>query len=105
MTYSLYLDDIRNPTTDRDWVVARDFAQAVDIVCKNGYPSFCSFDHDLGDEVPTGHDFAKWLVERDLEHHDMPDDFGYNVHSANPPGAANIKGVLDSYMAFKSFYK
>jgi hypothetical protein len=47
---------------------------------------FISFDHDLGENVPTGHDFAKWLVECHLDgKHLFPETFSYAVHSANPP--------------------
>jgi len=100
MTYRLFLDDIRNPPAG-DWIVARDFAHAVDIVCRHGYPQFASLDHDLGDDIPTGMDFAKWLIERDMDHGDMPEDFDYHVHSANVPGGANINGILTSYLKSK----
>jgi hypothetical protein len=46
-------------------------------------------------------DFAKWLVNLDLDGILMPDDFQFHVHSANPTGAANIQGLLDNYMASK----
>jgi len=46
-------------------------------------------------------DFAKWLIERDMDVSDMPADFSFNVHSANPVGSANIQGLLDSYLSFK----
>ena len=101
MTYKLYLDDIRNPKTAEDWVVVRSYREAHKYVCKFGYPKHISFDHDLGDHVPTGYDFAHWLVDRDLTHHEMPADFTFNVHSANPPGAANIQGLMDNYLEFR----
>jgi hypothetical protein len=102
MNYALFLDDIRFPPEKGTWVIARNFAQAVNIVLKNGYPKFISFDHDLGDDSPTGYDFAKWLVERDLDVHDMPKDFSFTVHSANPVGAQNIANVLNRYLQFKN---
>lgn len=94
----LYLDDERTPKTDQDWIIVRSFAEAVAYVAENGIPEYISFDHDLGLEE-SGYDFAKWLVEQELDgHHMFPDEFEYNVHSANPIGAANIVGILDSYL-------
>ena len=109
MTYKLFLDDIRELTwvypgaNASEWVVCRNFDDAVNTVLTRGFPSYVSFDHDLGDhDTQTGHDFAQWLVNRDLDKNVMPDDFAYTVHSANPVGAANIKGLLDSYLRFRS---
>lgn len=108
MGYNLFLDDIREPTwvyknpPFKQWAVARNYDDAVAIVEKNGFPEHVSFDHDLGDDgAKSGMDFAKYLVARDLDHHDMPSDFTYAVHSANPTGAANIRGLLDSYLKYK----
>jgi len=50
----VYLDDIRTPPRE-DWVIARDFEEA--IVESRGLPDFISFDHDLGEGL-TGYDFA-----------------------------------------------
>lgn len=89
-----------------------------------GLPAAVSFDHDLADEhytpeeywadyqrskeyqeskdykEKTGLDCAKWLVEycvdRDL---DLPICY---VHSANPVGADNIKGLLHNYTKFRN---
>ena len=98
--YNLFLDDIRTPKNG-DWTIARSFAEAVSIVEKHGYPAHVSFDHDLGDNVPTGMDFAKWLVEQDLDNQNMPEDFDYTVHSANPPGRENIEGLMYGYLKSK----
>lgn len=97
-TFLLFLDDEREPRTPRDWVVARNFLDAVSLCVLRG-PDYISFDHDLGDG-PTGYHFAKWLVERDLDHPGfIPPGFDYNVHSANVVGRANIEGLLDGYLA------
>ena len=100
MTYKLFLDDVRSPP-DESWIVARTYEEAIETVNAKGFPTTLSFDHDLGDDVHTGKDFANWLIERDLSENDMPEDFSYAVHSANPPGAANIRGILDGYLKFK----
>ena len=74
MTYKLYLDDLRTPKSP-SWVVVRSYDEAVNYVKANGFPQAVSFDHDLGDAVPTGMDFARWLVTEDLDRRCMPDNF------------------------------
>lgn len=100
---NLYLDDIRNPQTEKDWNVVRSFDEAIEFMEKNGCPHYMSFDHDLGDEVPTGKDVAQWMVEKDIADNGtfIPDCFQFNVHSANPVGRDNIIGLLTNYINFK----
>jgi hypothetical protein len=112
MSYKLFLDDVREvdrlygsvawaaPHTG-EWVTCRSMDEAVNTVLARGWPTLISFDHDLGDAVPTGMDFARWLVEHDLEHASMPDGFAYEVHSWNPVGAANIRGLMQGYLDTK----
>lgn len=103
MTYRLFLDDMReladvHPGEEPDgWRICRSFHDATEAVAA-GWPMHVSFDHDLGDGVPTGMDFAKFLVELDLLTGGMPEGFTFTVHSANPPGAANIRGLLEGYL-------
>lgn len=98
--YKLFLDDERDPTfKDYDAVVVRTYDEAVEYVTQFGLPSFISFDHDLGKNQKTGFDFAKWLVERDLDRNEMSNDtFSFYVHSQNPIGKANIEGLLLQYL-------
>lgn len=102
----LYLDDIREPKTSFDAIV-RNYDEAVAFVKKNGIPSYISFDHDLGcDEhmqpLKSGYDFAKWLVDMDIEDkYKFPEGFDFNVHSANPIGRNNIESILYNYLEFK----
>ena len=100
MTYQLFLDDLRQ-APDSSWIVARTYGEAVDIVIERGFPNMVSFDHDLGDDQPTGKDFANFLINTDLDDNSMPDNFQYLVHSANPVGAENIRSVIDGYLQFK----
>ena len=99
----MYLDDIREPKNDFD-VIVRSYDEAVAFINKNGIPNFISFDHDLGvDEnenlLPTGYDFAKWLVDMDMDNiYKFPENFTFHVHSANPVGKANIEGYLNNYL-------
>jgi hypothetical protein len=122
----LFLDDERMPGDvtwidiggGATWNIVRSFDQAVEWVNQNGFPDVISFDHDLGyegydttesgivvvtnaKEEKSGYDFAKWLVDLDMDTNAMPENFSFTVHSKNPIGAANIKGYLDSYIVSK----
>lgn len=106
MTYSLFIDDERHPPSKspigNKWVVVRTMHEAIDYINAAGFPAFISFDHDLGPDQPTGYDFAKWIVERDLEDDLLPENFKFEVHSQNPVGAENIKRLLINYLKFKN---
>ena len=93
--WKLFLDDIRTPPND--FILARSFVQAQSLVRQFGCPYFISFDHDLGEEK-TGYDFAKWLVEMDMDYHILPKDFDYTIHSQNPVGTINIFEYLERYI-------
>ena len=110
----LFLDDYRMPadcisymqlrTTHYklyagDWVIVRSYSEFVSWIEKNGLPDTISFDHDLGEEeeqvAQSGMDAAKWLVNYCLDNQlKLP---RWLVHSANPPGYENIKGLLISF--------
>ena len=98
----LYLDDERTPKTKRNWLIVRTYDEAVFYIKGYDCPPLISFDHDLGTEM-TGYDFAKALVEHDMDMGGayIPETFEFNVHSANPVGAKNIQGYLDSYLKMK----
>ena len=101
MTYKLFIDDTREPS-DVTWVIVRSYDEAIAYIVSHGLPNFISFDHDLSDNSLTGYDIAKWIVESDLDGTiNIPEDFTYEIHSQNPIGAANIKGLLDSYLSKK----
>jgi hypothetical protein len=114
----LFLDDERNPEDvtwqviggvghwGADWHVVRSFDEAVNWVIENGFPDVISFDHDLGlmhyandySDGKTGRDFAEWLVVHDMDTDTMPENFAFTVHSKNPVGSENIKGLLNGYI-------
>ena len=99
----LYIDDLRDPKTS-GWVIIRSYPEAIHWMRENGCPEYISFDHDLGSTSDlSGYDIAKWMVKVDLDHHGkwIPKSFDFNVHSANPVGAANITGWLESYLRSK----
>lgn len=99
--YRLYLDDERDPKTKGPWVIVRTFDEFVTTIVRDGLPSYISFDHDLGEESLSGHEAAKWLIEYGLDN-DLPvEEIEINVHSANPIGRDNIRGIFASYQSFR----
>lgn len=115
MNWKLFLDDKRAvhdvypSAADDEFIVARDYAEAWRCIASmRCMPSYIAFDHDLGttdDGITigrTGFDFAKALVEADLDGDILlPEDFSFGVHSSNPGGAENIRGLLQRYLDFK----
>ena len=107
MKYKLYLDDVRD-LPDDSYSLVRSYEEAINYVKDNGIPSFISFDHDLGlDEnkqlAKTGFDFAKWLVEMDIDNIFLfPKNFSFYVHSSNSVGKENIYSYLTNYLKFKN---
>lgn len=100
MSYSMFLDDIREPDYDVD-IICRSYNMAKLIIYKRGCPSFIAFDHDLGTDK-TGYDFAKYLVELDMNKViSFPENFTFCVHSANPVGKENIECYLNRYLDTK----
>lgn len=96
--YRMYIDDIREPS-NKNFVVIRSGEEAIEYILNNGMPVYISFDHDLGENIMSGFDVAKWLVEASLNGKIVfPRSFAFNVHSANPVGAANIEGLLNNYI-------
>ncbi len=102
MNWHLFLDDERIPATTDDHVfIARDYDSAIILVTyHNKCPTYISFDHDLGLDSLTGYDFAKWLVEKDLDEDGkfIPPTFYFDVHSQNPVGKENIEEYLNGYL-------
>lgn len=98
----MYIDDIRNPKGEFD-IIVRSSDEAIAYMTANGCPDFTSYDHDLGGE-DTSIIIIKWMIERDLDMQGafIPDNFEWNVHSANPVGAANIEGYLNAYITSKN---
>lgn len=121
----LFLDDIRMPDNatiivharnfnagallQKDVEIVRSYKDFVEWIEKNGLPGSISFDHDLADisynpergreifvyHEKTGYDCAKWLVEYCLDRNlSLP---LWAIHSANPVGIENIKGLFMSF--------
>ena len=107
----LWLDDVRDPNSsvwkyeyfpesDREkinviWL--KEYPELVDYINQFGLPYKIFFDHDLGDdELGTGYDAAKWLVNYCIDNGDLklPE---WGVQSANPVGILNINSILRNY--------
>ena len=82
----IWLDDLRPPPKGFFHVrtlleLQTLLASSLDVI------EVMSFDHDLGDGEKDGYQIAKWFAENYLERWPLVT----RVHSANPPGAANIR--------------
>lgn len=100
MRWSLFLDDERFPVMKNeydDWMIARSIEDAFNLIADLGEPRRMSLDHDLGDNVPTGYDFIKRLVEAAMNNEfDLKVVKEFYVHSQNPVGAKNIQAYWDN---------
>lgn len=119
MTWNLFIDDERNiedvtwapwqvqeKYRNEKWVIARNTAAAISEIINRGMPSYISFDHDLGENEPTGYDLVKTLIADAITFPEVEDfqflsDFAFYVHSKNPIGKANIEGLLNNYLKRK----
>ncbi len=102
MSYKLFIDDERMPPDDGvAWFIARTLDDVLNVIMVWGMPGFISFDHDLGDNEPTGYDIAKELVSKAMDGEIVfPIGFTFYVHSQNPVGKKNIEEYLNGYMKF-----
>lgn len=108
MKHKLFLDDIRtvdmvyDAVVISEFTVVRTYQDFVTYIQSCGLPEFISFDNDLGLDdsgniAPDGLAAAKWLVYEsglDLRH------LKFNVHSANPVAAEQLRGLLSNYIRF-----
>ena len=105
----IWLDDLRDPKDLRlDWLAYSPIGKEVEVIWvknmqefvswiqANGLPEGICFDHDLGENEPTGYDCAKWLVEYCLDNKVLPPLWA--CQSANPVGKVNINRLLKSFI-------
>ena len=105
----IWLDDIRDPADVRmDWLAyspigreaeviwLKNYSQFKDWILKNGLPDAICFDHDLGEDTPSGYECAKWLVNYCLDNR-VPSPL-WSSQSANPVGKANINRLLRNFL-------
>jgi hypothetical protein len=120
MTWNLFIDDerylddvtwapweVREKYRNEQWVIVRNVASACSEIVNRGMPSFISFDHDLGQDQPSGYELVKILIADaldypDQEEYQFPKDFSFYVHSQNPIGKASIEALINGYMEFKN---
>jgi len=100
----IYLDDIRTPH-DSHWLVVRSVEDFKERVLSAPIPIIAfSFDHDLGENVPTGYDAAKWFVEYAMDNKEVAQNLKtVIVHSDNTPGRENIAAYFESAKAHDFF--
>ena len=102
----LWLDDVRNPNDEIDWLVfspigrdvdviwVKNYSEFVEYIKNNGIPDGICFDHDLGDDK-TGYDVVNWLIEYCLDNNcDFPPA---NFQSANPVGRENMIAKIENF--------
>lgn len=101
MTWKLFLDDERYPV-DNSWMIARSSDAAIALCKEYGFPNYISFDHDLGGD-DTSIKFIHWMINETLNSiasggKVLPFPKTYFVHSQNPVGAENIRGLMNSFI-------
>jgi len=89
----LWLDD-RRPAPE-GWEWAKTFGEAVAIM-RGGGVAEASLDHDLGEGIDEGYKLVLWMAE-----HGRWPSRAIGVHSANPPGAERMCGVIERYGPYR----
>jgi hypothetical protein len=112
MTYRLFIDDERAPLDvkwgtvgerrlyrEEEWLIARNWAEVLELIVSLGMPHTISFDHDLGDNQPTGYDIAKRIADLIINaEYELDPEFFVLVHSKNPVGAENIRHYMKNFL-------
>ena len=113
MKWNLFIDDERAPLDitwgsvteqsayrDKEWFIARDWSDVLNLVKAFGIPSLISFDHDLGDNTEyNGYEISQKITDIILDgEYKLPHDFQFMVHSKNPVGAENIRSYMNNFM-------
>jgi 5-formaminoimidazole-4-carboxamide-1-beta-D-ribofuranosyl 5'-monophosphate synthetase len=114
---NIYLDDVRTPVQETDWIIVRDYNEFVTKVEEIGLENIdtISLDHDLDKSAmvewlygavrnyaidyskikeKTGFHCAKWLIEKWKTGAPV---VKVTTHSANAIGSANIMGYINNY--------
>lgn len=104
MTWKLYLDDLRAPP-DHTWVVARSVPAAWQYIRDHGVPHTMSLDHDLGTGVDAPvllHSLIEAYLDGDPRFQTAK-SINMHVHSANPRGVENLRGLWASFLRSATF--
>ena len=94
----LFVDDIREPSTQGTWLVVRSVNQAKTAI--NWYERqwqddtiLIDLDHDAGDFANDGGDYIKlldWLEEQGI----VDTGYFFHIHSMNPVGVENMRRII-----------
>jgi len=100
---SMFIDDVRSPPGRiRFDCIARSSDAAIAMMEKDGCPCYIAFDHDLGGDDTTMR-VVNWMIEKDNDESGwIPDNFTWDVHSANPIGKENINRKLLCYLKHRN---
>ena len=98
-SWKMFVDDIRNPFDNEDWVIARTSFEAISEVKQRGnMPTHLALDHDLGGDdtvmIFLRDLYRFWEEKLGAKKELIPE---YTVHSANPIGVENIKSFMNSW--------
>jgi len=116
MTWNLFIDDerflddvtwaplkVQEKYRNEEWIICRTRAEVYSAIYQKGFPSYISFDHDLGENEDTGFDITKMIVDMDMDKFRvMPEGFSFYVHSQNNVGKKNIESYLNNFMKHKT---
>lgn len=96
MTVNLFLDDVRE--APKGFLTFRpEDLKSFFHLCRHVWEGTISFDHDMGEEYPTGYDvlttLENWVYEGKIWTEGAPN---LVIHSANPIGRDRMKQVIDS---------
>ncbi len=114
---NIYLDDVRTPVNETEWIIVRNYEEFVTKVEEIGLENIntISLDHDLDKSAmvewlygavrnyaidyskikeKTGFECAKWLIEKWKSGAPV---VKVTTHSANAIGSANIMGYINNY--------
>ena len=95
--WKLFLDDIRK--NDPNTILAKSVNEAIDLINTKGFPSFISFDNDLGLGNKEGVDFVNIIIDKVLDGDwIIPSNFSFQVHSDNIPANENIRVKMNSFL-------
>ena len=96
----LWVDDIRNPPSDKGYDVARTYDEAIALLMKCDY-DVVFLDHDLGDfkdgKERTGYDVLLWIIQQKQDGYTVPTQ--YILLTANPVGRSRMQGMIDRYLS------
>lgn len=97
---NLFIDDDRFPY-ESDWIILRNSREAICWISEKGLPESIAFDHDLGGE-DNSMKVVRYIVEYVLDDlGTFTEGFKYSIHSQNPVGSGNIRGLMDAILAYK----